>query len=47
MALLKLVFLETKFFKANHPSTDKPRALVGLELRTEPVVSTRDSHSTI
>ena len=41
MALLKL-----PFFKANHPSTEKPRALVGFEHRTEPELSTRDSHST-
>ena len=35
MALLKLVFLEGQgakflFLKVNHPSTEKPRALVGL-----------------
>ena len=34
------------FFKANHPSTEKPRALVGFELRTEPELRTGDSHST-
>ena len=50
MACSKLVFLEgqracaNSFFKANHPSTEKPRALVGFELGTEP--ETGDSHST-
>ena len=50
MALLKLVFLEgqraNSFFKANHPSTEKPRALVGFKPRTEPELHTGDSHST-
>ena len=50
MALLKLVFWKGKrqipFFKVYHPSTEKPKALVGFELRTEPELGTGDSHST-
>jgi len=50
MALLKLVFLEGQgqipFFKVYHPSTEKPKALVGFELGTEPELGTGDSHST-
>ena len=34
------------FFKAHHPSTEKPKALVGFEPRTEPELGTGDSHST-
>ena len=33
-------------FMANHPSTEKPRALEGFELGTEPELRTGDSHST-
>ena len=50
MALLKLVFLEgqraNSSFKAQHLSTEKPKALVGFEPRTEPELGTGDSHST-
>ena len=34
------------FFKVYHPSTEKPKALVGFKLRTEPELGTGDSHST-
>jgi len=33
------------FFKAHHPSTEKPKALVGFKSRTEPELDTGDSHS--
>ena len=34
------------FFKVHHPSTEKPKALVGFKPRTEPGLSTRHSNST-
>ena len=37
---------QISFFKVYHPSTEKPKALVGFELRTEPELGTGDSHST-
>jgi len=50
MALLKLVFLKGQrqipFFKVLHPSTEEPKALMKFKLRTEPELSTRNSHST-
>ena len=35
------------FFKAHHPSTEKPKALVGFKPRTDPELGTGDSHSTM
>jgi len=50
MVLLKLILLEgqkaNSFFKAHHPSTEKPKALVEFEPRIEPELGTGDSHST-
>ena len=34
------------FFKAHHPSTEKPKALVGFTPWTEPELGTGDYHST-
>ena len=39
-------FFFIPFFKVHHPSTGKPKALVGFEPRTEPELGTGDSHST-
>ena len=37
---------QSNFFKAHHPSTEKPKALEGFEPRTEPELGTGDFHST-
>jgi len=47
MSLLKLVFLEGQmandFFKVHHPSTEKPKGLVGFKPMTEPELDTGES----
>ena len=42
----QIPFFKIPFFKAHHPSTEKPKALVGFEPRTEPELGTGDSHFT-